>query len=728
MMPSARASGNEPGRLFLNVEPFVCIVKERGIIDLIKSHRRKEIPGVKIETYRIVSRVIVSCLFLGVLFNQAQADSGEDTFRTASLITDNMVLQQKSVVPLWGRGTPGTEVSLQASWGKSVVTRVKPDSTWLLDLPTPKAGGPYDLVIGHDDTTRVIANVLLGEVWLCSGQSNMEMPLTGWPPGDTILNAAQEIAHANIPGIRMFTVRRSFSAVPEPFCDGAWLECTSATVPVFSATAYFFGKKLHEVLGVPIGLIHASWGGTGVESWIGARYLSQVQQYDTTLQKLRECADGQRRMLDWLLQYPVIDMRQRKGESRWTELDLRDGTCASRTFGDSLWHTMGLPVIWEKTGLGNFDGVVWFRRHVTIPVKWLHRDLILNLGPIDDIDITYVNGARIGAHEGEGFWKVDRSYRIPGNLVDSTLLTVAVRVIDYQGGGGIFGPPASLNLHPDTSDTLVSLAGDWKYLPVARYLGNSLYVFGVEGNLYDLRPRLPVELSANSPTTLYNGMISPLIPYAIRGVAWYQGESNTERPKMYRQLFPLLIENWRSDFKVGSFPFYYVQIAPFEYDAPTQSQFLREAQVAALAVKNTGMAVTLDIGNPANIHPANKQDVGARLAFWALSRTYKKKVAYSGPLYASVKKRKGALEIFFTHAEKGLVIRGGEQGNGFQIAGADRVFRDALVRVRGSSLILSHPDIPSPQAVRYAFSNAPKATLFSKDGLPASSFRTDNWE
>ena len=353
---------------------------------------------------------------------------------------------------------------------------------------------------------------------------------------------------------------------------------------------------------------------------------------------------------------------------------------------------------------------------------------MLKLGPIDDIDVTYVNGARVGGHEGEGEWSVERVYRVPGSIVDSTVVEIAVRVIDYQGGGGIYGKPASMSLGPERSGESIGLAGEWKYVPVAALSGHSLFTFGPRGRVYESRPRFRVELSANTPTALYNGMVAPLIPYAIRGVIWYQGEANTNEPQQYRTLFPLLIENWRSDFGNRDFPFYYAQIAPFEYDAPAQSQYLREAQTATLAVKNTGMAVTLDIGNPQNIHPSNKKDVGERLALWALAKTYGRQIVYSGPLVKTVKKQKGSIALSFDHAGKGLVMRAGPRGNSFQIAGTDRVFRDAVVAVRGARLIISHPDIVFPEAVRYAFSNAPEATLFNAEGLPAPSFRTDAWE
>jgi sialate O-acetylesterase len=255
-----------------------------------------------------------------------------------------------------------------------------------------------------------------------------------------------------------------------------------------------------------------------------------------------------------------------------------------------------------------------------------------------------------------------------------------------------------------------------------------LFAFGPFGNQYDTRPRLPVDLSADTPTSLYNGMIAPLVPFAIRGSIWYQGEANVDNATQYRKLFPLLIANWRNDFRVGDFPFYFAQIAPYDYGIKSHSELLREAQMATLEVKNTGMAVLLDVGNPTNIHPANKQAVGERLASWALAKTYGKKVAFSGPIYKSSRKTKGAIEISFQYADKGLVLIGALRGNGFQIAGSDRVFSRAHVEVDGSKLIVSNPDVPDPVAVRYAFTNTSGATLFNADGLPASSFRTDDWE
>jgi sialate O-acetylesterase len=677
-------------------------------------------------------------ILLLVLFTAAVASAKEPVFRLAPLFADNMVLQQQTNVPVWGRGTPGDTIVLRASWGERAAAVVGADSAWALTVKTPSAGGPARIEIRHDQATLELSNVLIGEVWLCSGQSNMEMPLRGWPPNDTIANSSQEITNSlYLPTMRMFTVKRAFSPQPDSRCEGAWVDCSPATSPAFSATAYFFGKVLQQALKVPVGLIHSSWGGTPVEAWTGAERLSGIAVYDSVITKIRSSVDSLRVLRAWLAGFPTIDPLQREPGTRWSGITFNDAVCAKRTFNDSSWHDMKLPVLWEQTILGEFDGSVWFRKSVTIPPAWVHRDLVLDLGPIDDMDATFVNGMKVGGHEEDGMWNVSRTYRVPAGVVDSTLLQIAVRVIDTQGGGGIYGSENQLSLRlnggqqvslrPEEIDQRISLAGAWKYLPVAELRDGQFFVFGAEGQPFNKRPNLPFGLSAYSPTTLYNAMIMPLAPYAIRGAIWYQGEANTGNPALYRVLFPTMIENWRSSFRNEKMPFYYAQIAPYEYGPKTPSQLLREAQFLSLAVPNTGMAVTLDIGNPRNIHPANKQDVGKRLALCAMAKTYNIKVPYSGPVFKSMKKKGNSLELSFEHAGTGLILKGVEHGNGFQIAGSDSVFKDAVVKVRGRSLVVSNPSVVNPQAVRYAFTNSAGATLFNKEGLPASSFRTDEW-
>lgn len=666
-------------------------------------------------------------LLILAIINAAAVFSQEPSFQISPIFADNMVLQQGRKVPIWGKGVPGTQVVVHTSWGRKAEGTVQADSSWSATVQTPRTGGPYEISITHKDTTLVLRNVLVGEVWLCSGQSNMEMPLEGWPPRDTISNAAAEIAGARYAAIRFFTVKHAYSTHPESSFKGSWVACSPETAPRFSATAYFFGKMLHKTLKVPIGLIQATWGGTVIESWMSAGALSQIEEQKATLRLIEQSNDSLQALNAWLLRHPMVDVLERDPNHKWENLHFNDSVCSARDFNDSAWHQMKLPTVWEKTSLGNFDGAVWFRKRVVIPAEWIGKELTLQLGPVDDMDETFVNGKLVGSHLGEGFWQVDRSYPVPAALVQDTSLQIAVRVIDYQGGGGIFGEEGKLQLRLPDQDSRVPLEGEWKYLPVAEYRGNTFYVFGAEAMEFFSRPQLPIDFSGYSPTALFNGMIAPLAPFGMKGVIWYQGESNTPDPIAYRTLFPLMINDWRSAFQSGDFPFYFVQIAPYNYDSTSQSQYLREAQFQTLAVKNTGMAVTLDIGDAKNIHPANKQDVAKRLALWALAKTYNRKVSFSGPLYRSMKIEKDHIILSFDQAGKRLVLRERPTGNGFQIAGADRQFKEAQVTVRGTKLVVSHPEIRDPVAVRYAFSNAAEATLFSSEGLPSSSFRTDDW-
>ena len=668
---------------------------------------------------------LISVFILGI----AGAAASGSEFRLAPLFGDNMVLQQASLVTVWGWGVPGQPVALSASWGGHAEGTIGANGAWNVKLKTPRAGGPFVIEVRSGGSSVLyMNNVMTGEVWLCSGQSNMEMPLSGWPPSDTIQNSGFEVRNSANCAIRFFTVTRQTSAVPESTCIGQWVESSPVIAPGFSATAYFFAKSLQQALHVPVGMIHSSWGGTPVEAWMSTETIAKVPEFDTTMQKLAASKESRVRVDRWLEQFPTVEIRKDDPANRWKDLHFNDDSCSRIAYDETGWHVMRLPVYWESTELGDIVGAVWFRKHLRIPSSWVGKDLVVELGPVDDMDVTFVNGKRVGGIETEGAYKVPRVYSVPAAAVTDSNLCVAVRVLDYQGGGGIWGNREPMNVHPAGVADSIPLSGDWKYLPVAELYGGKLHVFGAKGEKFFTRPSLPIGIGPSTPTTLFNGMIAPLVPFTIKGAIWYQGESNVGNPMLYERLFPMMISNWRDAFASPSLPFYYVQIAPYEYGVRDRSQLLREAQLKTLALKNTGMAVTLDIGNPKNIHPANKPAVGERLARWALARTYGRTVAYSGPLLSKVRVHSGVVELKFEHAGKGLVVEDANGQNGFQIAGPDSVFRSATVKVSGDRLIVSNPEIPHPLAVRYAFTHAPAATLFNKDGLPATSFRTDDWQ
>lgn len=655
-----------------------------------------------------------------------------------ALFSDNMVIQQKTNVTFWGKASPGTSVSIDASWGASTKTKVQTDSLWKVKLKTTKAGGPYEVKIQIGDSTIIYKNVMLGEVWLCSGQSNMEMPLQGWPPDNPIQNSAEEIQAANYPDIRLFSASRAVSAEREFNCIGTWSECNPQTAAKFSAVGYFFARKLYEELHVPVGMICSSWGGTKIQSWISGKFLEELPEYKSVVEKVDSAIPEVKRLNDWIQSHPVIDVSTKPPAQQFESLDFGDSACSRPDFNDSAWRTMKLPAYWEATEVGDFDGVVWFRKKIEIPKSWLDTNLVLSLGPIDDMDETYVNGVKVGGMLGGGFWAAPRVYEVPKALIKDSILTIAVRAIDVGGGGGVWGNGVKMQVHiKDDSSKSILLASDWKYLPVAEYANSKFYVYGATGEFTN-RPKASIDVGPNTPTMLFNGMIAPLIPYTIKGALWYQGESNSDLPSDYNNyeaLFKLMIKNWRTDWGEGNFPFYYVQIAPWGYGEKSKSYVVRDAQFRTLSIPNTGIAVTLDIASLATIHPPDKQDVGLRLALWALAKNYHRKVVCSGPLYRSMKIQKGKIILSFDNADGGLLMSkiplAGKDSSGnanFLIAGKDSMFVKAEVKVEGKKLIVYSDEVKKPIAVRYTWSNTDEATLFDKTGLPAPTFRTDNWK
>ena len=687
-------------------------------------------PGVVPRTkFSNAGNLILLFLFLFVSTAEARARSSRYLVIPA-IFSNDMVLQQKSVDPIWGRADPGSKVIVKTSWGEKAGTIVSRDSIWTVRLRTRSAGGPYELTVSVGDTTATFSNVMLGEVWLCSGQSNMEIPLQGWQPEYPIENSAAEIDSANYPDIRLFTVARAYSVTPDFNCVGKWSECTPRTAAPFSAVGYFFGRKLFKKLHVPIGLISSVWGGTEIQPWIGAKYLSKMRSYRKRVETIESSGSLIAALEKWVKSHPVIDISARPEQDQWKGLDFDDSRCSEVNCDDSLWNTVKLPNFWiynYEVHAGRFIGAVWFRKIVQIPKNWVDSTLVIDLGPIGGMDETWVNGVKVGGILEPGYDATPRVYDVPGSAVSDTTLTIAIRIPDISSWGGIYGNGVKMEVHPKSdSAESVPLSGTWKFMPVAQYINGKFYVFSPDGEIC-FRPKVPFAYSENSPTVLYNGMIAPLIPFRIKGVIWYQGESNVGMPYSYRYLFPLLINGWRAAWGEGNFPFYWVQIAPYHYGKASYSYVIRDAQRETLSLPHTGMAVTLDIANPTTIHPTDKQDVGLRLALWALDKNYGLPGIYSGPLYKSMRVRRGKAIISFKYVDGGLVFRPLNGESNFIIAGRDSQFVKAEVRVVGRTLQVFSPKISHPIAVRYTWGNAEESTLFNKAGLPASTFRTDNW-
>lgn len=650
--------------------------------------------------------------------------SQKEIITLPSLINSGMVLQRNTEVSLWGKSVPSAKVDIWGSWGDRATATANENGNWQAKLKTTDAGGPYELAFKTKDTSIIIKDVWMGEVWLCSGQSNMEMPLQGWP-GNPIENSETEIKDANYSQIHLFTVPRAVSFFPLDSCGGSWVACTPETAKSFSATAYFFGRKLYNMLKVPIGLIHSSWGGTPAESWTTQKYLDSIPAYRSIIDSLKSAATQNKELQKWLQSLKTYNLP----DNDYSNLDLNDEKYAAFDYDDSDWKTMKLPSLWESEGLPDFDGIVWFRKVFNFSGKIPGKGLTLHLGAIDDMDAAYVNGMKIGQTEKTGLYQFSREYNIPGNILKEGENVIAVRVIDNGGGGGLYDE-GGLRLITESGHS-TDLNGEWKYMPEAEIMNNKLYVYGEGEKSYESRPKVSVPLGPYTPSTLYNAMINPLVPFTIKGVIWYQGESNVGKAYEYRTLFPDMIKSWRSVWNEGIFPFYFVQIAPYDYGEKERSAAaeLREAQLMTLSLPNTGMVVTTDIGgDPKIIHPPNKQEVGRRLALWALAKNYGfDSLVYSGPLYKSIDIDNNKIIVHFTHVDGGLTAKGGPL-TWFEIAGNDQKYYKAKAEIKGNTVVVWSDKVPQPVAVRFGWSDMAAPNLFNTAGLPASPFRSDNWK
>ncbi|TWT79876.1 Glycosyl hydrolases family 2, sugar binding domain [Planctomycetes bacterium CA13] len=618
-----------------------------------------------------------------------------------SLFTDHMVLQRDAQTPIWGWVEPNQTVTVSIA-EKTAKATADAEGHWSTKIEPLSAGGPHTLKVvasgNGESSSQSISDVLVGDVWICSGQSNMEWPLAASN------HAEAEIAKANIPELRLFTVPKRIAGQPVETTKSTWKVCTPSNVPRFSAVGYFFGRDLHQQLNVPIGLIHTSWGGTVAEAWTSEEGLRKMHDFDASLESLKQSvALGN-----------LSDKKHREAIQKWWQ-ENDPGSAANWQNANTetdQWKTAQLPAEFEQYGVSRFDGVVWFQKAVELPKSINGETASISLGSIDDQDTTWINGQWVGENDQ---WNVDRNYKIPAGILKEGRNVITIRVLDTGGEGGFFGQPEAMSLAIDGNER-VSLAGDWKIH---------------QGPAVSQMKPIPQRLhqNPNVVTVLYNGMIAPLVPYAIKGAIWYQGESNAGRAAQYRELLPTMIGDWRNRFEVGKFPFLIVQLANFMavQQQPVEPGWadLREAQ--SMTAKNddkVGLAVAIDIGEANDIHPRNKQDVGHRLMLAALGIGYDQKIVYSGPEFDSVEYRDGQALVKFKHVGAGLVAKG-DKLKGFAIAGDDKTFVWADAAVSGDTVIVSSPGVTKPTAVRYNWANNPIGNFYNAEGLPAIPFRTD---
>lgn len=621
-----------------------------------------------------------------------------------SVYSSNMVLQQKSKVKIWGKSdNPQKWVEVTTSWDKKKYRcTVDADGNWNALLSTPSFGGPFSIQIADGDQL-VLDNILIGEVWFCSGQSNMEMPLEGW---GHIQNYATEIQNAQFPNIRLLQVKQETSDQPKSNADvtmNGWQPASPQTVPNFSATAYFFAREVYQKTGIPVGLIHSSWGGTIIEAWMSAKALGSFKEFSQSLTLLssKTAKDDHARQVE--LWNQLMDEND-KGNQR------KDLGWLAASVDTRSWQKIQLPSFFDEKVYHGVDGIVYFRKEVQIPDAWIGKPIQLSLGPVDDNDWTYVNGVKVGETQG---YNVDRHYTIPASVVTGNKLTIAIKDYDGGGGGGIYGDAHKLKLVGANGDSL-SLAGEWAIN------------LGVDFAKLPARPAATD--GPNRPTVLFNAMVNPFVDFKVRGAIWYQGESNADRADAYYKLLPAMIQDWRNHWQEKDMAFYIVQLANYmAKDAtPQESNWakIRDAQLQTSKLPNNGLAVIGDIGDEHDIHPKNKQEVGRRLALAALHDVYKKPGIYSGPKLKIGEVKGNSITLTFDPIGKQLVNRDAANTalKGFAIAGNDGKYYNANAVIKGNQVIIISDKVATPVSVRYGWANNPDLSLYNDGGLPASPF------
>lgn len=675
-----------------------------------------------------MNSIRISAAFLAAfaLFGSLSAAPAEN-FALHKVYSDHMVLQRDREIRISGTAEPGGEVSIEFAGEKRTAT-AGADGVWRALFPAMKAGGPHSMTVSGKNAALKLEDILIGEVWVCSGQSNMAFTTR------SARNAEAELAGAaNQPKLRLLSVNRRISAekiAPDVETMG-WELCTPRSAAGFSAIGYFFGRDLARDLDIPVGMINSTWGGTPIESWISAAGYA-----DAGLDDLADRAAG-------LPKTGYAEVLKTRGKAlvEWEKKFFGDHADAVRAAAgwakDPLpepekWKTVTVPANLSSYGIDR-NGVFWLRKTVNIPEELAGKDLDLSLSTIDDCDEVFFNGEKVGATgiDTPQYWSVLRHYPVPGRLVRAGANTVAVRVIDHAFDGGIGGN--ARNLYLGTGTTRIPLAGDdWKMRPE----------FLLEKD-FPVRPGAPTDPALYHPASLYNAMIAGLQRFPVRGVLWYQGEGNTGNAKLYARTFPALIESWRKEWNDPGQIFIFAQLSSLEANAPRHQPLpadfyeklqpresnwaaLRESQSSVLRLPNTGMAVTTDVGDPVDIHPTDKQTVARRMRMEALRLAYgRRDLVSSGPQYAGMKVEGNRIRVSFTGTGSGLVARGGALRR-FAVAGKDGVFRWAKAEIDGDTVVVSSPEVPEPVAVRYAWDNNPiDANLFNREGFPASGFRSD---
>ena len=644
-----------------------------------------------------MKKLINVLVFTGLFFLFQSLSYAQITL--PKVFADNMVLQRGIPIPVWGNANPGSLITAKLGTVHTS-TKTGKDGKWMMQFPKFKEGGPYKLEIfeqGKAQAAIKFKDILIGDVWLASGQSNMEWQV------QQAQDAGNEIAKANYPRVRFFIVEHEKKISPQQdVLSGTWKICDTVSIKNFSAVAYYFARKIYNDQNVPIGIIQSTWGGTPVESWTSREMLltSSISKSKIISNDTLSPNDFINDSLNLIRFWDIVYHPQNNADKIIPTIE----------YNDADWTKIEMPNVIKDFGIGRYEGMIWLRKKITLPESFAGKNLTLNLGHPEMNYSLYFNGEEIC----KTIWNANLThyYTIPARLVKSGENIVSIRMAMLWGGGGL-NPPAE-DIYITDGSSKIPLIGIW------------LYKKDIESTNPQIRNY------HYYPAVLFNAMINPLIPYGIKGFLWYQGEANDTAAYNYRKLFPMLIRDWRQRWKQGNLPFLYVQLANYKkrQSLPSESEWaeLRESQTLTLSEPNTGMACIIDIGEADNIHPKNKQEVGRRLALIAETEVYKKNGIASGPLYKSFRKENNRIRINFTNTGSGLSTKDGKEVKGFAIAGKDKRFYWAKAVIEGNQVIVNADEVTEPLAVRYAWADNPECNLINTEGLPAIPFRTDDWK
>ena len=643
-----------------------------------------------------MKRRILYIISIAVALLSTHASFGQ--VRLPKLVSDGMVLQREIPVNIWGWASPGEKVKLSFKC-QIFETTTTAEGKWKVVLPEQKTGGPFEMEITASNTIK-LKNILFGDVWLCSGQSNMELPISR-----VAVLYGKEIETCTNPNIRLFHVPVSwnYNNPQQDIRGGKWEEASPQNILKYTAVGYFFARDLYEKYKVPVGIIQCAAGGSSAESWISEESLKAFPEQYQIAKQLSD-KSYMRNLL----------VSEKEAQAKWfdelakSDLGRKNIPWSNPSLEDSSWPKFQLPSSFAEAGMNFKNGAVWFRKEIDLPENCSGQQALLELGRIVDSDSVFINGKFIGT---TSYQYPPRRYNIAPGILKAGNNNITVKVISQSGiGAFIKDKPYQLDVNRQT----FNLKGTWKYN------------IGAKSGTCPTSTFFP-----ENPLGLYNAMLYPMINYTLKGIVWYQGESNAERADEYKSALSTLIGEWRKLWGQGELPFLFVQLPDFmeTKKEPSEGEWatLRDQQLKTLSIPNTAMAVTIGLGEWNDIHPLRKKEVGQRLALAAEKLVYgDKKVVASGPIYQSMKIDGNKIELTFTNCGSGLITNDGKKLKYFAIAGADKKFVWGKAEIKGNKIIVSNDTLANPEIVRYAWADNPAgANLYNKDGLPASPFTTE---